>query len=554
MLKELVVRNLAIVEHAELSLSSGLTCLTGETGAGKSILVDAISLLLGGKAGPEYLREGRDAVIEGAFDISRLPEIKEKLLVQGVESGDEMIIRRVLSPGRSKAYINGSLVPVSALQEAGELLVDLHGQHEHQSLMKVDAHAGLLDAYCSLTEKARECAVAYVSLSEQRRRLDELNGRGRELAKRQDLLRYQRDEIDQACLIPGEDEALALERGRLLHADRLKALSEAALDGLKDSESSALAIVGAAGKSAQEISGLLGGWEECGRFLESAVVSISEASALLRDLSASLEADPERLSEVERRLDLVARLKKKYGETVVEILRYRDEVDGELSSIEGLDGEAASIEAGIKASVAKLAEVAGMLSAGRKKGADALSKKIEAELAGLGMQKARFQAALTPLPEPGPRGAEKVEFLFSANPGEPPRPLSKIASGGELSRVMLAVKVILADADRVPTLIFDEVDTGVGGTTAVALGKKLREAAAGRQVLCITHLPQVASFAGEQFAVEKSVRDGQTAVSVRKLGKDERIKEIARMLGGEGSRAASAHAEELVRQGELWLR
>lgn len=552
MLKELAVRNLAIVEHAELSLASGLTCLTGETGAGKSILVDAISLLLGGKAGPEYVREGRDAVIEAAFDVSRLPEIKEKLSGQGIESGDEVIIRRVLSPGRSKAYINGSLVSVSALQDVGELLVDLHGQHEHQSLLKVDAHAGLLDAYCLLTEKARECAEAYFSLSERRKRLEELKGRGREFAKRQDLLRYQRDEIDQAGLDPSEDESLGLERGRLLHADRLKALSEAAVEGLKDSEASALALVGAAGKAAQDISSLLGGWEECGRFLESASVSITEACAMLRELSASLEADPERLSEVEARLDLIGRLRKKYGETVAEILMYRDEADRELSSIEDLDGEAASMEAGIKASEARLAEAAGLLSAGRKKGANALSKKIEAELAGLGMQKARFQAALTPLPEPGPKGAEKVEFLFSANPGEQPRPLAKIASGGELSRVMLAVKVILADADRVPTLIFDEVDTGVGGNTAAALGKKLREAAAGRQVLCITHLPQVASFAGEQFTVEKSVKGGQTAVSVRRLGKDERVREIARMLGGEGSKAASAHAEELVKQGELY--
>ena len=552
MLKELAVRNLAIVEHAELSLTSGLTCLTGETGAGKSILVDAISLLLGGKAGPEYLREGRDAVIEAAFDVSRLPEIKEKLSAQGIEPGDEVIIRRVLSPGRSKAYVNGSLVPVSALQDVGELLVDLHGQHEHQSLLRVDAHAGLLDAYCQLDGKAAECADAYRSLFEQRKRLEELRGQGRESAKRQDLLRYQRDEIDQAGLDPSEEESLGMERGRLLHADRLKALSEAAVEGLKDSEASALALVGAAGKAAQDISSLLGGWEECGRFLESASVSITEACAMLRELSASLDADPERLSEVEARLDLIGRLKKKYGETVAEILRYGDEVDKELSSIEDIDGEAASIEAGIKASESRLAEVAGLLSAGRRKGACALSKKIEAELAGLGMQKAKFQAALTPLPEPGPRGAEKVEFLFSANPGEPPRPLSKIASGGELSRVMLAVKVILADADRVPTLIFDEVDTGVGGNTAVALGKKLREAAAGRQVLCITHLPQVASFAGEQFMVEKSVAGGQTAVSVRKLGKDERVREIARMLGGEGSKAASAHAEELVKQGELY--
>jgi DNA repair protein RecN (Recombination protein N) len=550
-LRELVIKDFAIIDRLELSLSPGLSVLTGETGAGKSILVDAISALLGGKAGAEFLRDGADATVEGAFDIADIPELKSALAGLGLDDGPELILRRVISSGRSRAFVNGSLVNIPTLQGIGDYLVDIHGQHEHQSLLKVDTHIGLLDCYCQIEDSVKNCRDAHAETVFIKKKLEGLKARERERAQRLDLLLFQKNEIDTAAPEVGEEAELKDERLRLVHADKLKALALGVLDSMMDADNAVLPLIGDACKSAREVASLVPAQEEAAKLLESAEVSVREACLALRDFGESLEADPDRLSEIEGRLDTLSKLRKKYGEDIAAVLVYREKIEEELSSIEHAGEELSALEEGAALAEAALKKIAAGISPLRESGAKAFSKKVEKELAGLGMEKARFEAKIDRQEIPGPRGYEKVEFLFCANPGEALKPLTKIASGGELSRVMLALKVILSRADSAPTLIFDEVDSGVGGVTANSLGKKLREAAAGRQVLCITHLPQVASAAEWHYMVEKTVSGGRTKVSVRRLGKDDRIGEVARMLGG-ASQAASAHAEEMVKQGELY--
>lgn len=551
MLRELVIRDFAIVDRLELSLGPGLTCLTGETGAGKSILVDAIGFILGARPGPGCAREGAETSVEAQFDISGMTALDERLEELGLGGGGELVIRRAVSPGgRGKVFVNGSLANVAALQEIGDFLVDMHGQHEHQSLLKVDRHLDMLDEYLTLGPRRALCRDAYGRLSAVRAKLAGLAGRERERARREDLLRYQVSEIDSSAPVPGEDGELAGERARLMHADRLRQLSHSALEGLKDNDVSALSILKDAGDALSEIASLVPGQSETRRLVESAAISVGEACATIRDFAAGLESDPERLAEVDDRLELIKGLKKKYGDTVDDILKYRENAAEEVAGIERAGEEASELTAEAERAQAGLMEAARELSVQRKKGADGFAGKVQSELADMGMPRAVFGVTFTELDEPGPRGFEKAEFMFSANPGKEPLPLAKVASGGELSRVMLALRVILSREDSVPTLVFDEVDSGVGGVTAGAVGRKLRSAADGRQVLCITHLPQIASLAREHFTVEKRMDGAGVKVLVRRLDKRERVDELARMLGGEGSKTASAHAEELVRQGE----
>jgi DNA repair protein RecN (Recombination protein N) len=557
-LKELSVKNFAIMEKLDISLSGGLTCLTGETGAGKSILADAVGALLGGKAGVEFARVGSGAggigaetgetAVEGIFDLSGFPEVKALLEGRGLPAEDELVVRRHIFP-RGRAYINGCLVNLSALQEIGEHLADIHGQHDHQSLLKADRQLKLLDEFCRVSALYSSYIEKYRELSGLRAALNGFEAGGRERAQRLDLLLFQRDEIDKAELSSSEEDDLKSERSRLMHADRLRALSQDVLDCLRDSDLPSLAGVGEAKKAVKEMEGLTGSFGETLRLVESAEVSLMEACSAIRNFERTLEADPERLSLVEERLDLISRLKKKYGETVQQVLSYRDGLEEELKKLAGAEDDLDGLKAKISEAEASLLSFGRELSERRKAGAGDLEAKMRMELAELGMEKAAFKMEFYPQDKPGPHGMEKAEFLFSANPGEGLKPLSKIASGGELSRVMLALKVILSGADRVPTLIFDEVDSGIGGKTAVAVGKKLRQAAIGRQVLCITHLPQIASQAGEHFIVEKETDGKRTTVSIHKLDKDERVREVARMLGDDESSAASAHAAELVKRG-----
>lgn len=553
MLRELVVNNFAIVDRLELSLGPGLTCLTGETGAGKSIMVDAISFLLGGKPGPGIARDGADTSVEAQFWLPDGGPASAILDAQGLGGAGELVLRRVITAsGRGKVYVNGSLANVSVLQELGEHLVDLHGQHEHQSLLKVDSHVELLDEHLKLGDARRRARAAYDAVAGIRARVEELSGREREIAQREDMLRFQMSEIDSAAPVDGEVEELTDERAKLAHVDRLTALAHQALDALKESERSAVELVGESAEAVRGIVQLSPAQADTLRLIESAGISLAEAAASLRDFAYTLEADPDRLTDVESRLELIKTLGKKYGDTIADILEYRDRAAEELEGLERMGEDISSLGAKLAEAEAELNAAAGVLSKARAAGAKGFEDRVAAELSDMGMPKAVFRVGISPLGRTGPKGSDRVEFLFSANPGKEPFPLAKIASGGELSRVMLALKVLLTGAGGVPTLVFDEVDSGVGGVTAGAVGRKLKAAADGRQVLCVTHLPQIASMAAEHYTVEKSVGTTGVEVTVRRLDKKQRVDELARMLGGEeGSATASAHAEELVRQGEL---
>ncbi len=569
MLRVLSVRNFAIIDRLEISLSGGLTCLTGETGAGKSILADAVGVLLGGPGGSSRVGPGGDrsnggggdeeSAVEGIFDISSVPGVGALLEEKGLPSGDELAIRRIISP-RGRAYVNGSLTSIQTLQEIGERLVDIHGQHDHQSLLRADRQLGQLDEFCGACALYSEYAARFRELAGLKNSLAGLETGRREREQRLDMLLFQRDEIDKAELSAPEEDGLKSERERLVHADRLRALSGDVLAWLKDSDSPALAAVGEARKALREMQALAGSLDETLKLIENAHVSLVEACSAVRDFERTLEADPERLSAVEERLDVISRLKKKYGRpagadqstgggTIEDVLACRERLEEELKAISGSGEDLDSLKARIAGSEAALLELGRKLSGKRNSGAGEFGERVRSELSELGMEKAQFRVEFYPQERPSAHGMERAEFLFSANPGEGPKPLAKIASGGELSRVMLALKVILSSADNVPTLIFDEVDSGVGGKTAVAVGRKLKEAAMNRQVLAITHLPQIASQAGEHFVVEKTTDGKSTKVSIRRLGKDERVREVARMLGDDESKAASAHAAELVKRG-----
>lgn len=553
MLRELSINNFAIIGGVELSLGPGMTCLTGETGAGKSILVDALSFILGGRPGPGTAADGGDTAVEAVFDVSGVPEASSLLEELGLEADGELVIRRAASSsGRGRAYLNGSLVNLGTLQRLGEWLVDIHGQHEHQSLLKVERHMELLDEFCDAGGEKDRYKELYDRVSELGKRLAELKDNERERARRQDLLGFQVSEIEAASLTAGEEEALMAERARLAHADRLRELAHGALEDLREKEQSALLLLGGAKRALTEIASVAPGQAETLRLVESALISAEEASSMLRDFSGSIEADPGRLDEVEGRLELIASLKKKYGDTVEDVLEFGSGAAGELELIGRSAVEISALETELARTGAGLMESGERLGRLRRDGAGRFSERVCAELSGMGMPKAVLTASFSPLDRPGPTGLEKAEFMFSANPGRPPMPLARIASGGELSRVMLALKVVLSLKDTVPTLVFDEVDSGVGGVTAVEVGKKLRQAARGRQVLCVTHLPQIASLAAEHFTVHKIADESGTEVVVRRLDRDERVLELARMLGGgEDSKTACAHARELVRQGEI---
>jgi len=554
MLRELVIRNFAIIDELELGLGPGLTCLTGETGAGKSILVDALGFILGGRPGPGVAEDGRETTVEAMFDVSGAPGAAAVLEELGLEAGDELVLRRVASSGRGRAYVNGSMANIATLQRIGDGLVDIHGQHEHQSLLRVERHLGLLDEYCGAGAEKADYRTLFDGAAAYEKRLSELVAGERERAQRVDLLRFQVSEIDAAGLSLGEDEALVSERARLANADRLRALAYDALERLREQEPSALTLLADATRSASDIAAVTPEMAEAVKLIENAAISAGEACSILRDFAGTLDADPERLEEVEDRLALISSLRKKYGDDIGEVLDYRERASEELASLGNADGEAEDIRAALEGVREELSSSGGRLTALRREGAVRFARKVNAELGPLGMPKAVFDIAFHTLERPGPSGLERAEFLFSANPGMRPMPLARIASGGELSRVMLALKVVLSTSDTVPTLVFDEVDSGVGGVTAGSVGRKLREAARGRQVLCVTHLPQIAALASEHLSVVKDVSTRRTVVTVERLGKDGRVAELARMLGGdEGSKTASAHAEELVRQGEEYV-
>ncbi len=564
MLKELNIKNFAIIDQLRVEFTHGLNAFTGETGAGKSIVVDALNLALGERANADLIRTGcQEAVVEADFELDSrsMTDVSALLANQGIElqTNEDLIIRRVLSSsGKNKVYINGSLANLTALAALGAVLADIHGQHEHQSLLSIDHQMEMLDSIGCLDSLREEVAAVYARLMDVRRELAQLETGERDRAQREDILVFQKNEIEAALLKPGEDLELTNTLKVLANSERLAALCSMADEALYSSDDSVISMLR---KSINDLKGiieiddkLVGTVDLC----ESACAQLEEAARELSSYSSGVEFDPDRIERVGDRLDLIHKLKKKYGNTIEEILEFGAKAGAELDRMEQSTDEIERLKSEIQAIKFGLTDKASELTRKREAAAKDLEKKVGAELAHLGMKKATFTLKITQEPggdtldghKIGLRGADRVEFLISPNPGEEPKSLARIASGGELSRIMLALKSILFEGDRIPTVVFDEVDAGIGGAVAEEVGKKLKRIAAKRQVFCITHLPQIASMADSHYGVSKSVKKDRTSTEVRLLDEKERVDEIARMLGGKTiTEATIKHAEEMVERG-----
>jgi DNA repair protein RecN (Recombination protein N) len=549
MLTELHIVNFALVDELRLDLSRGFSVLTGETGAGKSIVVDALNAALGERTGSEVVRTGTEkCLVEAVFDVSEHAEAAIAASEYGFEPEDGLLIisREITRSGRSQGRINNRPTTASVLREITKLLVDIHGQHEHQSLLSVPVHVNIFDSWCGsevmkLREEVQNTYEELIAVRSERNRIqtDE-----RERARLLDLYKFQLDEIKSANLLPGEEEELAQERSRLANAEKLfEAASEIAT--LLGAESGAVDGLSAAVATAEKIAQMDPSMSEIVETLSTALISTQDVLLEVRDYQDRIEANPARLEQIEDRLEVIKNLKRKYGGTVEEILSYADSLVDKIDALMCSEERSNELDCKIEELTVRLASLSQQLSSLRKKAAPDFEKAVEAELADLAMERTRFEVSMQPI-EPGPNGADAVEFLISPNPGEPVKPLAKIASGGEISRIMLALKSVAKRAE-VPTLVFDEIDTGIGGRTAQVLGEKLASLANKCQIICVTHLPQIASRATHHFLVEKVVESGRSHVRVKKLEGEERVKELARMLGAEeGSDIAAEHAREML--------
>ncbi len=549
MLTDLIIRNFAIIDRLQVSFRSGFNVLTGETGAGKSIIIDAVGLLLGERARPDLIRTGEEeATVEALFDLSAAPELIRELAEAGFDNGDELLVRRTVSrAGKNKVFINGSLATLAQLQPVTVGLMVIYGQHAQQGLQRSDLHLELLDGIAG----AGPLLAAYLQCYKEARQLEErllhLDEAERERQHRLDYLGFQSRELAEANLRAGEDEELEAERRLLLHAERLVAATGGGYDILYGEDGAVCERLEALAGSLENLTNVDPALGPLAESLRSSLYSLEDVALQLRDRAQKVSFESGRQNEVEERLARLASLKRKYAPTIDELLALRQRIDQELAELADLDATRDGLSKALACAREKMLQAGLSLSDQRRQGAALLQQRVEAELAGLAMGRARFEVRLTPLAEAGPRGLEKGEFYLSPNPGEEPKPLARIASGGELSRIMLALKSAAPEAGGIPTLVFDEVDAGIGGEAATAVGEKLRGVAGDRQVLCITHLPQVAAFADTHYRVEKQERDGRTFTALVRLDGEERTREMARMLGGARvTERTLEHARELI--------
>ena len=554
MLTELSVENFALVEKVRLPFGPGLNILTGETGAGKSILLDALGMVLGERTGAESIRHGADrARVEAVFAVDDGDErLREVLQAAGVEVEDGVLLlsRELSAAGKSVVRINGRPATVGMLKSVGDALVDIHGQHEHQSLLAVERHADILDAWCGPKALALKAGVAaaHARAQEAARELAALQHDARERARTLDLLAFQRDEIDAAAPKVDEEEELLAERIRLGSAEKLFAAAAGAYDALTGGPRETGGALDGLGKAVAEIEHAAKLDERLNPLLESlqnALYVAEDAAREVRNYRDGVEFNPDRLEQIETRLDTLKTLKRKYGDTLEEVLRYREEIGGRLETLENAEERIALLTVEVERTRGDLAAAAAKLTKARKRAAEPFAAAIMKELADLAMGATRFAVPVEPR-APTASGADAVEFLISPNPGVPLKPLAKIASGGEISRVMLAMKSVLARTHSVPSLIFDEIDSGIGGRTGTVLAEKLHALSGTAQVLCITHLPQIAARGDRHFSIEKRAEKNRTVVTVCTLGPDERVQEIARMLGGAASDTVLQHAREML--------
>lgn len=550
MLIELRVRDYAVIDDLSLELNAGLNVLSGETGAGKSLIVGALSLLVGERAYSQAVRKGsRKATVEAVFDVSTLPAVEEQLSELGVSTEDGLLLlrREVAAEGRNRAWINGSPATASAVGLVGGRLLDIHGQHEHQSLLNSASQRQILDVFGGAAEHSSKLREAFSTLRAKEEELAQRKARVEELESRAEFLRFQLSEIQGARVRDGEEEGLEEEARRLRHAEELAMGTQGLHDRLYGGEDSLSDQVSALRGLLDQLARLDPNLQEQLQTLGEAYHLLAESGQQLSDYASGLEFDPSRLEEIGVRQDLLFRLRRKYGPTVADVQETGIRVAKELSELDGASFGLKSLEKEIEDLREVFETRVGDLTERRQEAAGRLEMAVNGVLPELGLEGGVFQVHLSPLPQPGSTGGEGVEFLVSLNPGFDPGPLSLIASGGEISRVMLALKSILAGVDQIPCLVFDEIDSGIGGEVALQVADRLRAVAAHHQVFVITHLPQLASRANHQFLVEKTAEMGMASTRIRELVGEERIVEVARMLGGDPTSSASReHARELL--------
>ena len=552
MLQELSIKDFAIIDEIQISFQPKMTVLTGETGAGKSIIIDALGLLAGGRGSTEFIRKGeKKAVIQGLFTLPREANTYNILEEYGIDSEDGQIIlqRDLYRGGRNICRINGMMVNLATLRKVGETLIDIHGQNEHQELMKPENHIDLLDEYDKKTSQLRnQYQVVYQNYRKLKLSMEKKEADEKAWAQRLDMLNFQVKEIEEAGLKINEEDELVEEKNKL---DNFQAIHDALELSYQILSGEKIDVVGNLGNAMNElsdVSDLSENLQEINTKISDAFYSLEDAARDISDELDSMEWNGERLNEIEERLELIHQLKRKYGDTIEDILHYHSRIVKELREMENAEQNSEKQERQLSEALEKVKELAIKLSKQRKKSAKKLEKMIHEQLSALYMDKAVFEVKCLNNSKLYSKGIDKVEFYIQTNPGEEMGPLAKIASGGELSRIMLALKTIFSQKMGVTSIIFDEVDTGVSGRVAQAIAEKISQISNNSQVLCITHLPQVAAIADNHYYISKSVNDGRTETSLKELDEKQKIREIARMLSGsEITELTLKHAEELIK-------
>jgi DNA repair protein RecN (Recombination protein N) len=562
-LKELRIKNFAIIETASVEFDPGFNVISGETGAGKSIVIDSLNAALGERVSVELIKSGKDSAEVQAYFDNINKEVKAMLLESGFEPAEELLIKREINrTGKGRCYLNDSLVTVNTLKQISEYLADIHGQHEHQALLNPKNQLEFVDAFGKLENERLKYSEVYASLEALSKKRASLVMNEQEKQRKIDMLAYAIKEIDEAKLIEGEDEEIEKNRNILVNSEKISASIAEVYTLLLGDENifSSVAGIEKAGKKLEVLAGIDPSLKTSAESLKNTVIELKETAEKVSSYKEKMDFDPARLEEMEDRRDLLLKLKKKYGNGIHEIIAYLGERRAELNSITQNEEELGKIDADIEALRLEAGKKAGALSEKRKNAALELEKRVVAELSDLGMAKTKFKVDFSKEEQAegllelngkkylaNKTGVDRIQFLISSNIGEELKSFNKIASGGEMSRVMLSLKVITGSSDKVGTLVFDEIDTGIGGNMGFAAGKKMKEAAKSRQVICITHLPQIAALAAQHICIEKGVRSNKTFIKIEKLEQKGRIKEVARMLGGSDNKAAVAHAKELLK-------
>jgi len=567
MLRHLVIHNVALIDKVELELNEGMNILTGETGAGKSVIIGSLSAILGERVSRDMIRTGSDkAFVEAVFNVNyeSLSDIYENLGIEPKEDGTLVISREFSVSGKNICRVNGRMVTLSVLKEIGERLVDIHGQHDNQSLLKTEKHIELLDSFGGaaiekLKYSYREILSEYKSIKD---KIKKLSGDEAERSRKIDILRYQLDEINAAELKPGEDAELEKQRNVLSNVEKILislTVVHNILNGADENQTSVLDMLRTAGIEMQNAVKWDDTYEDTAAQIDDITYRLEDIADEIRRKRDSMEYNPEMLEQIEDRLDIINKLKRKYGNTIEDIIKFRKDIECELEQMEGSEELLAELQKKLNEVEEQLYRKACELSNERRKAAEILESRITEQLEDLEMKKARFAVnfEFADVCDNNSRnymsnGLDKIEFLISTNPGEPLKPLARIASGGEMSRIMLAIKTILADVDKVPTLIFDEVDTGISGKAAQKVAEKLALVSCTHQTICITHVPQIACMADNHYLIQKAVIKDTTRTRVKKLEQNDKLMEIARILDGDNiTDITMKHAEEMIRNAQL---